>query len=69
MARHRKPNIYDNEIYNHFGEQPYLFEIQLGYELIPLTLNGTETSLQKEITLCRNQVDAEYGLPLPSVHI
>ena len=69
MARRRKPIIYDEEIYTNFGEQPYLFEIQIGYRLIPLVDEGRESNIQREITYCRNQIDAEYGLPLPTVHI
>lgn len=69
MARRRKLRIYDKEIYTNFGEQPYLFEIQIGYSLIPLVDEGKESNLQREISYFRNQIDAEYGLPLPSVHI
>ena len=69
MARRRKVRIYDEEIYTNFGEQPYLFEIQIGYGLIPLVDEGRESNIQREITYCRNQIDAEYGLPVPTVHI
>ena len=67
--RRQKPRIYDEEIYTNFGEQPYLFEIQIGYGLIPLVDKGYESNFLKEITYCRNQIDAEYGLPIPTVHI
>ena len=56
-------------MYTNFGEQPYLFEIQIGYGLIPLVDEGRESNIQREITYCRNQIDAEYGLPVPTVHI
>lgn len=69
LARRRKPRIYDEEIYTNFGEQPYPFEIQIGYSLIPLEDKNRESNLQREITYCRNQIDAEYGLPVPTVHI
>lgn len=69
MARRRKPRIYDEEIYNNFGEQPHPFEIQIGYGLIPLVDEESESNIQREITYCRNQIDAEYGLPIPAVHI
>ena len=70
MARRRKPRIYDEEIYINFGEQPYPFEIQIGYSLIPLVDKEKEdANLQREISYCRNQIDAEYGLPIPEVHI
>ena len=69
MARRRKPRLYDEEIYTNFGEQPYPFEIQIGYSLIPLVDKDRESNLQREITYCRNQIDAEYGLPVPTVHI
>ena len=69
MARRRKVRIYDEEIYTNFGEQPDLFEIQIGYRLIPLVDEGRESNIQREITYCRNQIDAEYGLPIGAVHI
>ena len=69
MARRRKPRIYDKEIYTNFGEQPYPFEIQIGYSLIPLVDEGRESNIQREISYCRNQIDAELGLPVPTVHI
>ena len=56
-------------MYTNFGEQPYLFEIQIGYRLIPLVDEGRESNIQREITYCRNQIDAEYGLPIPAVRI
>ena len=67
--RRQKPRIYDEEIYTNFGEQPYLFEIQIGYGLILLVDKGYESNFLKEITYCRNQIDAEYGLPVPAVRI
>ena len=69
MARRRIPTIYDEGIYRFFGEQPDLFEIQLGYKLFPLVDESEDGSLLQELTYCRNKIDAEYGLPLPPVHI
>ncbi len=65
----QKPRLYDKEIYTNFGEQPNLFEIQIGSSLNPLVDEGKKSNLQKEITYCRNRFDAEYGLPVPAVHI
>ena len=66
----RKPKIYDERCYRNFGEQPSPLEIQLGYGLIPLVDTEPNNSpLLEDITYVRNQIDGEYGLPLPSVHV
>jgi len=69
-GRRRKPKIYDERCYTNFGEQPNPLEIQLGYGLIPLVdKEGNNAPLLEDITYVRNQIDGEYGLPLPSVHV
>lgn len=69
-GRRRKPKIYDERCYRNFGEQPSPLEIQLGYGLIPLVDTEPNNSpLLEDITYLRNQIDGEYGLPLPSVHV
>lgn len=67
--RKRKPRIYDDEIYLNFGEQPRPIELQIGYELVPLVNEHNDAPLLSEIHYLRNQIDAEYGLPLPLVRI
>lgn len=72
VRRRRWPLIYrpyDENMYLKFGEQPYLFEIQLGYGLIPLAEKEKGELLLNEITYSRNLIDTEYGIPLPPVHI
>lgn len=67
-GRRRKPRVYDNDCYRDFGEQPSVLEIQLGYGLIPLVdKENNNAPLLEDITYVRNQIDAEYGLPLPCV--
>ena len=65
----RAPRIYDNEIYKSFGEQPPLFEIQLGYGLIPFVNQADGALLLEEFEYCKNQIDAQYGIPLPHIHL
>lgn len=60
---------YDESIYEDFGEQPSVLEIQLGYSLLPIAEENQENNVLSEITKCRNQVDSEYGLQLPPVRI
>ncbi len=67
--RTRRPRIYDDEIYLNFGEQPRPIELQIGYELVPLVNEHNDAPLLSEIHYLRNQIDAEYGLPLPLVRI
>ena len=67
--RKRKPRIYDDEIYTDFGEQPSPLELQIGYALMPLVDKQNDSPLLNEIRYLRNEIDAEYGLPLPLVRI
>ena len=67
--RKRKPRIYDDEIYTDFGEQPSPLELQIGYALMPLVDEQKDSPLLNEIRYLRNEIDAEYGLPLPLVRI
>ena len=67
--RKRKPRIYDDEIYTDFGEQPSPLELQIGYALMPLVDEHNDSPLLNEIRYLRNEIDAEYGLPLPLVRI
>ena len=68
-GRRRRPRIYDECCYTNFGEQPAPLEIQIGYGLIPLVDQQIKGPLLGEISSVRNQIDGEYGLPLPKVHI
>lgn len=67
--RTRRPRIYDDEIYTDFGEQPSPLELQIGYALMPLVDEHNDSPLLNEIRYLRNEIDAEYGLPLPLVRI
>ena len=67
--RKRKPRIYDDEIYTDFGEQASPLELQIGYALMPLVDEQKDSPLLNEIRYLRNEIDAEYGLPLPLVRI
>ena len=66
---------YEDVVYKNFGEQPSMFEIQIGYGLIPLvheTISKSPVrplSFFEDLSRIRNKIDAEYGLPLPRVHI
>lgn len=68
-GRRRRPRLYDEWCYSKFGEQPAPLEIQIGYGLIPLADQQIEGPLLDEISYARNQIDGEYGLPLPKVHV
>lgn len=63
-GRHR---IYDDDIYKDFGEQPAVIELQVGYKLIPFV--SEDSKLAKKLKYLRNEIDSEYGLPLPPIHI
>ena len=67
--RKRKPRIYDDEIYTNFGEQPSPLELQIGCGLMPLADEQGDGSLLDAIQFVRNEIDGEYGLPLPPVRI
>ena len=60
---------YDDGIYKNFGEQPYIFELHIGYGLIFLLGNDDNNSLLREITYKKNKFDDEYGIPIPKIHI
>ena len=68
-GRRKRPRIYDEKYYRNFGEQPNPLELQLGYGLIPLVDQELKAPLLEEISYVRNQIDGEYGLPLPKVRI
>lgn len=68
-GRRRRPRIYDDRCYQNFGEQPNPLELQLGYGLIPLVDEQLKGTLLEEMSYVRNQIDGEYGLPLPKVRI
>ena len=69
MMRKRNPRIYDDEIYLDFGKQPSPLELQIGYALIPLVDEHNDAPLLREMRCLRNEIDAEYGVPLPLVQI
>lgn len=71
--------LYRDGVYKDFGEQPSMFQIQLGYGLLPL-LDEKKSKhpfkypfkplpLLEELSCKRNMIDAEYGLPLPKINI
>ena len=59
----------DDEIYSDFGKQPSPLEVQLGSELMPLLDEQTDCPLLKGYRDFRKKIDAEYGLPLPTMRI
>ena len=61
----RKHRKYDDECYFGFGEQPSPLELQIGLYLSYLS----SEALLRETRYVRNQIDAEFGLPLPSICI
>ena len=61
--------VNEKHMYLNFGEQPDVFCIQLGYELMNLADNRYEAPLLKEISKCRKEIDEELGLYIPPVHI
>lgn len=61
--KERRPYYFD------FGKQPPVFEIQIGYALIPLLYEEKGAPLLKELEYGRKKFDAEYGLTLPSAYI
>ena len=69
MVERQKPQIYDDGIYRDFGKQPSPLELQLGNALIPLVEDDKKSPIVKAIQYCRNQIDDEFGIPLPKVHI
>ena len=55
--------------YDEFGKQSSKLELQLGYALIPLVDKEKDAPLLDEISYLREQIDAEYGLPLPHIRV
>lgn len=53
----------------YFGLQPDVFELQLGYGLIPLVSAEKNAPLLDEITFLRKKIDYEFGICIPSIHI
>ena len=67
-----KKNYYldiEDHKYLNFGEQPDLFYLQLGYELVSLVDEKKGAPLLDKITKYRKQFDEEYGLFLPPIRI
>ena len=67
--RKRTPRIYDKWLYRDFGEQPSPLELRLGCGLMPLADEQRDGPLLDAIQYVRNEIDGEYGLPLPPVRI
>lgn len=67
--RKRPPQIYDKGMYRDFGEPPIPLELQLGCGLMSLADEQGDGSLLDAIQFVRNEIDGEYGLPLPPVRI
>lgn len=61
--------LHPYEDYREFGQQPFELTLELGYRLIPLVDHEKGALLLEEITHLRNEIDGEYGLPLPLFHI
>ena len=53
----------------YFGSQPDVFELQLGYELIPLVSEEKTAPLLDEMTLLKKKIYYEFGICLPSIRI
>lgn len=68
MKRLETYHKYDDSFHINFGSQPELFELQIGYALLGL-VTKEELSLKEEIQRWHKQIDAEYGLVLPRIHI
>ena len=68
MKRLETYHKYDDSIHINFGGPPELFELQIGYALVDL-VTKEELSLKEEIQRWHKQIDAEYGLVLPRIHI
>ena len=66
MKNNKKAFFYTD---NHFGSQPSVFELQIGYEVIPLVNSKNTASLLDEINLLKNMIDYEYGIPLSPILI
>lgn len=62
----RKYHPYED--YRDFGRQPFEITLEIGYALIPL-VDHDDPDLLAEIKYLRNEIDGEYGLPLPLFHI
>ena len=60
--------IHPYEDYRDFGQQPFEITLEIGYALIPL-VDHDDPDLLAEIKYLRNEMDGEYGLPLPVIHI
>ena len=60
--------IHPYEDYRDFGQQPFEITLEIGYALIPL-VDHDDSDLLAEIKYLRNEMDGEYGLPLPVIHI
>ena len=56
------------EDYRDFGQQPFELTLEIGYALIPL-VDHDDSDLLAELKYLRNEMDGEYGLPLPVIHI
>ena len=60
--------IHPYEDYRDFGQQPFELTLEIGYALIPL-VDHDDSDLLAELKYLRNEMDGEYGLPLPVIHI
>ena len=63
---------FEKNLYTCFGEEPDLFEVHIGSGLSPLlnVSDGKNDSiLEKGILRCRKQIDENYGLLVPEIHI
>ena len=65
-----KLQIYDDDYYTDYGEQPDLLEINIGQNLLPLVEGDDKQDLlMQQIQRTRNNLDAEYGFLLQKVRI
>lgn len=74
MAVRKRKKIYPGwmklhpyEYYRDFGQQPFELTFEIGYGLFPLVAG--EAPLLDEMKQLRNEIDGEYGLPLPCFHL
>ena len=70
MKNNKKSFFYTD---NFFGSQPSTFELQIGYEVIPLVntniYSKNTAPLLDEMNLLKNMIDYEYGIPLSPIRI
>ena len=66
----KRLQLYEDDYYTDYGEQPDLLEINIGQNLLPLVeRDDKQDLLMQQIQKTRNNLDADYGFLLPKVRI